>query len=409
MKVPIALVTSALLIWSINPSCHKEEHCSLKPSLWNSKPFFNLETVKSLLAQGACVDEPSPQSGRTPLLYLCATNNQPDLNLEELALLQVLLEHGADPNSVDNYSNNQGWTALHYSAKYGNTILACLLTMFKADVNYRNKNGDTPLAIAANRKGNKHIMSNLIEAGANINQLNNNNRSLLHEFIIEQFGDTKHPHRNYDYINDFSRSPYGKADWSIPDSEGNTPLHFLIEKGIPSDIEWALSHGAAKALLTRNKKGLIPIRLFASIFGYTLQMHSFFLMFYNNWKQIKNFDQDAGRTLFHHVAHLQDRRLVKNFFIGAKHEKDYFPVLNQKDKILEETALHLSAYHGTHEIAAFLVESGADKKCINIFGETAYDMATRLYPQNSTLIELLKPEEPKKSIPHKKTKGKNGH
>ncbi|XP_029811446.1 ankyrin repeat domain-containing protein 26-like [Suricata suricatta] len=80
----------------------------------------------------------------------------------------ILLEHGADPNLMDNSGN----TALHYAVVGENTSIAEKLLLHNADVEARNKAGLTPLLLAINE--NKEQMVELLaEKKADVYTVNN--------------------------------------------------------------------------------------------------------------------------------------------------------------------------------------------------------------------------------------------
>lgn len=60
-------------------------------------------------------------------------------------IVQLLIEHGADVDSID----NEGRAALHYAVQYQNKELILLLLKNEANPNVQNKYGITPLHQAA--------------------------------------------------------------------------------------------------------------------------------------------------------------------------------------------------------------------------------------------------------------------
>ena len=80
-------------------------------------------------------------------------------------VVSLLVEHGANVNSCDNY----GWTPLHTASRSGNFHIAQLLLNKGADVNARNADNQTPLALASAENGGVEVLCLLIESGADLN------------------------------------------------------------------------------------------------------------------------------------------------------------------------------------------------------------------------------------------------
>lgn len=107
------------------------------------------ESVRSLLDAGADANARDGRYGWSPLfLSLLSWDGWS----EEGPLL--LLERGADINSVD----NEGWTPLHYAADVGLKDAVVWLSENGADITARNNRGRTPLDVAK-RRGNSEIVA----------------------------------------------------------------------------------------------------------------------------------------------------------------------------------------------------------------------------------------------------------
>lgn len=145
--------------------------------------------TRALIQAGAKV-KVANELGETPLSYACSAEAAKamieagaDVNrqsrfgdcplnqsvVEGLAkVVEVLLEHGANPNLVDRTSRG---TCLHAAAFHKHPRVAQLLVAHGADLEARDENDRTPLWHAAFEKGQRSldVAKVLIEAGADVN------------------------------------------------------------------------------------------------------------------------------------------------------------------------------------------------------------------------------------------------
>ena len=84
---------------------------------------------------------------------------------------EALIKGSAEQKAL-NIPNQSQWTALHLSAKVGNTSAAERLIESEAELNIQDKEGNTPLHLAA-RQGRQDIVESLINAKADVNIQNN--------------------------------------------------------------------------------------------------------------------------------------------------------------------------------------------------------------------------------------------
>jgi ankyrin repeat protein len=92
-----------------------------------------------------------------------------------LTSVQVLLKEGADVNATD---PDYGGSCLHWASYYGHRRVAELLIEKGADVHARNKDGRTPLMLAAGR-GQARTVKLLIAYGADVRAEGNDGKSAL--------------------------------------------------------------------------------------------------------------------------------------------------------------------------------------------------------------------------------------
>lgn len=129
----------------------------------------NLELVQLLLAYGADVNKirgdgdaaRARVTGVTPLHAAADSRNQ------NIGLLELLLDHGANPNALDNGGENP----LHWAALGTSEDKVKVLLDHGADFSLGNVTGETPLHLAASR-GRDANMEILLAYGADAAALN---------------------------------------------------------------------------------------------------------------------------------------------------------------------------------------------------------------------------------------------
>ncbi len=89
-----------------------------------------------------------------------------------------LLSRGAEPNDR---SGDNGWTPLHVAAYWGHTDCVSALLLYGADVNAKCLTfRKTALQYVVLRSLDTHLMSILLYAGADINSVDSEHRTVLH-------------------------------------------------------------------------------------------------------------------------------------------------------------------------------------------------------------------------------------
>jgi ankyrin repeat protein len=164
------------------------------------------DKVKQLLAKGADINAPAPESGDTPLLaaidksqwstaeYLLT--QRPDLRLEDkngnsplylavsrgdsaLALVNLLLAAGAPVDLGPKHGDNAGATALHIACATGANGCVASLLHHGASAAKPTPSGATPLHAAA-IGGDQQTIDLLCNAGGSVTALNADKRTPLH-------------------------------------------------------------------------------------------------------------------------------------------------------------------------------------------------------------------------------------
>jgi len=256
----------------------------------------DLEQVKKLISAGADIDV-RDKDGATPLQFAahvgqtevvrfllangadvnCTTNNK-GTALDSAAwfghldMMDLLIEAGADVNAID----SDGWTPVHYALgngkeeaatrliakggevrdeRVGTTLhLAAQTNCFAVveqvlargqDVNAKDRQGNTPLHMAAESAEKPEMVELLVAKGADVKARNNKGRTPLHgpfwrtgppkaELLIAQ-----------------------GADVNARDEEGLTPLHLAARMGLPELAQILLANGAQ--VNAQDKNGVSPV------------------------------------------------------------------------------------------------------------------------------------------------------
>ena len=196
------------------------------------------------------------------------------------AEVKALLDRGADPRA----SNKNGWTPLHLAAQFNeNPGVVTLLLDRGADPRASN-NGHTPLHWAVRSNGNPGVVTLLLDRGADPRVPDKNGRTPLHE--AAQFNEnpgvvtllldrganpqarTKDGWTPLHWAVRFNKNPAvvtllldQGADPQAQDKDGTTLLHLAVMSNDPSVVTLLLDRGADPQ--ARAKDGTTPLHLAA--------------------------------------------------------------------------------------------------------------------------------------------------
>jgi ankyrin repeat protein len=217
----------------------------------------NVALARLLLASGA--DANSTTGG---FVILHAFRNDTPLSLAIVCshrdMVELLLEHGADPNrrvqdgftplqladradiaelllargasmTARGYENR---TPIHQAAMQGRMEVAALLLSRGADIEARDRFGRTPLLLAVDQPtATRKMVDFLLRSGARVNVSASDGETPLRAALS----------RDKEIVR---RLLEGGADVNAPDRYGRTPLHWAVEGGDVALVELLLSHGA---------------------------------------------------------------------------------------------------------------------------------------------------------------------
>lgn len=259
---------------------------------------------------------PSQKTTETPLILWPAARSG------DVERVKSIISGGADVNS----KNKEGLTPLHVAAVRGQEAVVKLLIEQDADINTKTEDGQTLLHHVA-REGHVNIVKLLIESGSDLSAKDNARRTPLNcamRWIKHDVAELL-----------VTRG----ADVNTKDGTGITPLHYASSSGNGDIVKLLISKGS---------------------------------------------DIDAkrtnGETPLHYAARAGHQNVVEILVdnganINAVQEEGLTP-------------LHISAREGHTNIARLLLTQGADFDAKSKQGQTAQDLASSA--GNSDIVELLK-------------------
>jgi len=305
-------------------------------------------------------------NGQTPL-YLAVQESR-------TALIPLLLSRGSDIFAVD----NSGITPFDYAMKVRGSVLDAMITPQTA--HQKDGAGNTILHLAVKNRGDAYVVGKILEQNADINARNREGDTALHiatrlnlqetgEYILENGA-------NIFYANSAGESPLyialthpsGVLPWMFTpataaahDGLGNTMLHYValwrMDRHIPFIIEKGVSTEAA------NATGETPL---------------FWAVKYDGASTVK--------TLLNEKANLQARDSLGN---SVLHAAVRWNAKNAVTTLLNAgidanvhsldltTPLHEAVRLGVTDIAIILVNRGADLEVRDSGGNTPFMEAVR--------------------------------
>jgi len=341
----------------------------------------DLGQVQELLDTGVDVDTRSDDAGTTPLGWACVRG--------DIAMAEMLLEHGADPNIVNvhgvrpihvaiekapyeiiamlldaNADASAAWEGgqrpLHIAAKAGRADVAAALIAHGADVDAAEDDGARPLHHAALGRS-LGVARCLLEAGADANALGSHiERPALTFAIIGKDNDPKAVLPMVELLLQYGADPrvYGSLPWppmyqaittrqyevaaamlpawgdvNVAQLDGLPLLHWACDSGTASDVAFFLQHGG-------DPNG--P-------------------------------SEDRHRRALHYAVNSDDDGTVCEQLIAAG--ADPSPADDEGT-----TPLHLAAFRSNIDAARVLLDDGADPTAVQVqFGYSPLDAAISIH------------------------------
>ena len=312
------------------------------------------------------------EHGRTPLylvmhkLGLCIGNPAFGNPEKYIFVVNLLIASGADVHTEDKY----GTTLLHLAARVGCVEMVHRLLKEKVEVNPRDEDGNSPLALAISyrvgspkEKDYMIIVDLLIGAGANVNHKNNYNSTPLHSAA---------GHGNIEIVKLLIAH---KVKINFKDDNGYTPFHLAIVNngGIEPEISDQQRYLEVLTLLiqagaiidVKDNDDYTPLQLavrngFDKVVIYLI-------------KQGANINPTHNHSLLHDAIYFCYSARKDAYIAIIKYLISLGVGINDADG-QGETPLHLAAQKlyilGFQEVVNLLVAAGAGTYAVNKEGNT---------------------------------------
>ncbi|KAK6291223.1 hypothetical protein J4Q44_G00383770 [Coregonus suidteri] len=326
---------------------------------------------------------PKPAAGERQTQLNHITTPGP-AQLQSTKMVRLLLSRGANINAFDKKDRR----AIHWAAYMGHIEVVKLLASHGSEVSCKDKKAYTPLHSAASSGMisvvkylldlgvDDVVVNELIECGANVNQVYEKGFAPLHFTAASRHGalclellvgngalvnikskDGKTPLHMTAIHGRFSRSQaiiQNGAEIDCEDKNGNTPLHISARYGHELLINTLITNGADTS--KRGVHGMFPLHL-SALSGFSDCCRKLL----SSGFDIDTPD-DFGRTCLHAAA-------------AANGKPQGQDILNDSDVRAPISPLHLAAYHGHHHAMEGLVQSLLDLDVRNSQGRTPLDLA----------------------------------
>ena len=291
--------------------------------------------------------------GRTPLHSAVLGKHAPST-----LVAAILIERGANVDA----KNESGDTPLHMSAREYAREIATKLVAHGANIHAKNNNGDTPLHVAARQNVHK-IVAKLVAQGADIHARNKDGDTPLTIAKKQSAQETLTVLRNRQaaHLDRLASVDAGnlrdllgrELSQSEVDENGWTDLHYAAGLNLPAVAEALVDAGADVAVRLKDDGGPLSEQLKQLL---------------DALDTASDVSRNGDTPL--HIAALNDAREVAAELIERGAD------VHAKDKN-GSMPLHIAAANNARGVAAELIEGGADVHAKNNNGDTALHAAAR--------------------------------
>jgi ankyrin repeat protein len=314
-------------------NCVNEKSKSGVTALWHAAHVEDIALVQLLLDRGA--DIKAENNNGTTALHIAAEK-------ENRAVAQLLLDRGADVDA----KRRSGETALHIAAKYGSKTVAQLLLDRGTDFNAKTRSRETALHAAA-KYGSEIVAQLLLDRGADVDVKNESRETALH-VAAEQGSETV-----------VQQLLNKGADIEAKNYQEKTSLHIAVGKKNTAVVQLLLDRGAD--INAKNRLDSTALHQ-AAAYGSEIAVQ----LLLDKGANIMARQYDGGTPL--HSAAVFGHRIVVELLLDRGAD------IKAKDKV-GQTALHLSAGTAKEDVVHLLENRGADVNAKNAFGNTALQWA----------------------------------
>ncbi|XP_055955317.1 poly [ADP-ribose] polymerase tankyrase-1 [Patella vulgata] len=255
-----------------------------------------------------------------------------------------MLEHGIDVHYVDSRQNNLLYTLIYnYRCGSGN-LLQCVVKLVDAgvDVNQLNEDKDTPLLIAA-KKGLYEVVIYLLEHGFDLHYVDSRQNNLMHILLYSYASDDNVGRRNL-LLKCVVKLVGAGVDVNHLNDDKMTPLLIAARNGMCEVLMYLLEHGVDIHYVNSHQENAIHLLVYG-YYGFN--------------------KSDTLDLLLQCVSKLVDAGVD----------------VNQLNKN-KETPTIIAADSELYEVVIYLLEHGADVRCVNVLQNNLLHMLLNKYRYN---------------------------